>query len=275
MNEEHLQNSVVSSFGHEWDKFKNEITDDQRLMFSEYFSIFPWDNLPLDAAGFDVGCGSGRFAFFVAPRVGHLYCVDPSEKALAVAKQKLSSYCNCSFLMEPADSISVPDASLDFGYCLGVLHHVTNTTESLCHIVQKLKPGAPFLLYLYYRLENRPAWFRLIWRLSNLPRVFISALPFHLKAFICEIIAALIYLPAARFAGLLEKLGVNVSLVPLSYYRDKSFYILRNDALDRFGTKLEKRFTRPEIEPMMKKAGLANISFRNSTPYWVAVGFKS
>lgn len=275
MKEDRLQNSVVSSFGNEWDKFKNEITDDQRLMFGEYFSIFPWSALPPNATGCDVGCGSGRFAFFVAPRVGHLYCIDPSEKALAVAEQKLSVYNNCSFLMEPADSISIPNASLDFGYCLGVLHHVTNTAQSLRHIVQKLKAGAPFLLYLYYRLENRPAWFRLIWRLSNIPRIFVSALPFRLKSLICEIIAALIYWPAARLAGLLEKLGVNVSAVPLSYYRDKSFYILRNDALDRFGTKLEKRFTRFAIEAMMKDAGLFNISFRDGAPYWVAVGFKS
>ena len=114
MNENHLQDSVVSSFGKEWDKFKNEITDDQRLMFSEYFSIFPWSALPPGATGFDVGCGSGRFAFFVAPKVRHVYCIDPSEKALAVAKQKLSAYSNCSFLMEPADSISIPDASLRF-----------------------------------------------------------------------------------------------------------------------------------------------------------------
>ena len=275
MSDNSLQNSVIDSFGHECDKFKNEITDDQRLMFQEYFSLFPWANLPQGATGCDVGCGSGRFAFFVAPKVGQLYCIDPSEKALAVAKQKLSGYVNCSFLQEAADSISIMNGSLDFGYCLGVLHHVPNTAESLRHIVAKLKGGAPFLLYLYYRLENRPAWFRMLWRLSNVPRIFISALPFRLKAFICEIIAAAIYWPAARISGLLEKTGFNVSAVPLSYYRDKSFYILRNDALDRFGTKLEKRFTRQEIEAMMGDAGLSNISFRNGTPYWVALGFKN
>ena len=50
---------------------------------------------------------------------------------------------------------------------------------------------------------------------------------------------------------------------------------MRTDALDRFGTRLEQRFTREEIEIMMQDAGLENIEFSNSKPFWVAVGYKS
>ena len=46
------------------------------------------------------------------------------------------------------------------------------------------------------------------------------------------------------------------------------------DALDRFGTKLEKRFTKAEISSMMIKSGLSEIEFSNSTPFWVAIGYK-
>ena len=49
---------------------------------------------------------------------------------------------------------------------------------------------------------------------------------------------------------------------------------MRTDALDRFGTKLELRYTRNEIEEMMISAGLIEIIFSNSTPYWCAVGIK-
>lgn len=48
---------------------------------------------------------------------------------------------------------------------------------------------------------------------------------------------------------------------------------MRVDALDRFGTQLEKRFTRKEIEMMMKNAGLENIQFSEEPPYWVAIGY--
>ena len=43
---------------------------------------------------------------------------------------------------------------------------------------------------------------------------------------------------------ILEKFGIDVSSVPLNDYRKKSFYFMKTDALDRFGTRLEKRFSK-------------------------------
>ena len=67
---------------------------------------------------------------------------------------------------------------------------------------------------------------------------------------------------AARESGIIERLGADVADWPLSTYRDKSFYTMRTDALDRFGTRLERRFSRAEIETMMHAAGLAYRIFR-------------
>ena len=44
-------------------------------------------------------------------------------------------------------------------------------------------------------------------------------------------------------------------------------------ALDRFGTRLEKRFTKVEIRDMMRASGLNNIVF-SETSFWTAVGLK-
>jgi hypothetical protein len=49
---------------------------------------------------------------------------------------------------------------------------------------------------------------------------------------------------------------------------------MRTDSLDRFGTKLEKRFSRAEIEIMMQNAGFENVTFSDIEPYWCAVGYK-
>jgi NDP-sugar pyrophosphorylase family protein len=86
-------------------------------------------------------------------------------------------------------------------------------------------------------------------------------------------IALFVYLPLARFSLLLERLGFDVDSFPLSAYRNSSFYSMRTDALDRFGTKLEKRFTKTEIAEMMERAGLDNIVFSDSV-YWCAVGYR-
>ena len=49
---------------------------------------------------------------------------------------------------------------------------------------------------------------------------------------------------------------------------------MRTDALDRFGTQLEQRFTKKQILEMMELAGLERINFSDAVPYWCAVGYK-
>ena len=61
---------------------------------------------------------------------------------------------------------------------------------------------------------------------------------------------------------------------PLSNYYNKSFYTMRTDALDRFGTRLEQRFSYNQIKEMMVKSGLESIKFSNKEPFWCAVGYR-
>ena len=100
-------------------------------------------------------------------------------------------------------------------------------------------------------------------------------MPFPLRKGLTTAIAAVVYWPLARFAKVAERAGMNVAGLPLSFYRATSFYTMRTDSLDRFGTRLEQRFTRPEIEKMMKEAGLTRIVFSEREPYWVACGRKA
>jgi len=266
---------TVAGFGYEWNRYdQSELSEsEQRELFENYFLIFPWYLLPEEPEGFDLGCGSGRWAKLVAPRVGRLHCIDPSS-ALAVARKNLSYLHNCEFHNAAVDDIPVDDASMDFGYSLGVLHHVPDTQAGIRACVNKLKPGAPFLVYLYYAFDNRPWWFVVIWRLSDVLRRVISCFPHGLRYFTSQIIALLIYLPVSRFAALIEKLGFSVSNFPLSAYRSCSFYTMRTDALDRFGTRLEQRFSREQIKTMMENAGLERVGFSNSVPYWCALGYR-
>ncbi len=268
--------ATVSGFGEEWSRFDNTtLTGDERAaIFAQYFGRFPWDALPAEAHGFDAGCGSGRWAAVVAERVAELHCVDASEEALAVARRQLAGRGNCRFHHASVSALPFAPASMDFGYSLGVLHHTPDPEDGLRSCVAALKPGAPFLVYLYYRFDNRPAWFRALWGASDLVRRVVSRLPARLRFLVTDLVAALVYWPLARFSALLERLGLNVEAFPLSYYRSRSFYVMRNDALDRLGTQLERRFTRVEIQAMMERAGLERVSFSPDVPYWCAVGFK-
>ena len=270
---------VIKDFGREWSRFSQgqNLSQEELLdLYNGYFNIFPSDKFFTDKCiGFDMGCGSGRWAGFIAPKVKKLICVDASDEALKVARDNLQHFSNCEFLCSTAEDFDLDNETMDFGYSLGVLHHVTNTEESLRNCVNKLKKGSPFLLYLYYKLDNRAVFFKLIWTLSNFLRLFISKLPFSLKKIITDLIAIFVYWPLSKIAKIVNLLGLDDFSIPLSFYKNSSFYTMRTDSLDRFGTKLEKRHTKKSIAELMRKCGLENIKFSENSPFWVAIGFKS
>ncbi|NJM32552.1 MAG: class I SAM-dependent methyltransferase, partial [Limnobacter sp.] len=161
--------------------------------FNQYFSIFPFDRLTPNAVGFDMGCGSGRWARLVAPKVGFLNCIDASSQALDVTKRKLKNLPNVAFHCASVDDVRLEPQSQDFGYCLGVLHHIPDTAAGIESCGRLLKPGAPFLLYLYYSFENRGMVFRTVWKASDCLRRGISVLPFSLKKTVTWALAAAVY----------------------------------------------------------------------------------
>lgn len=269
---------VAAGFGHEWSTFRQGESElspaDREAIFQSYFHIFPWGELPPDPVGIDIGCGSGRWSVMVAPKVGHLHLLDASTDALAVARQNLNHLSNVSFHLASVGNIPVDDSSLDFAFSLGVLHHVPDTAAAIRAVAAKLKVGAPFLIYLYYALDNRPGWYRAIWRFTNILRKMISSLPPTARLIISQIIATVLYWPLARFAALVERIGFSAASIPLEFYRHRRFYVMRTDAYDRFCTSLEQRFTRQQIEQMLTEAAIGDIRFSNEAPYWCAVGRK-
>ena len=270
---------VARGFGREWSTFRQDsdhLSQQQRqAIFEDYFRIFPWNLLPPGGGvGLDVGCGTGRWSLLVAPRVQHLHLLDPSPEALDVAKQNLAGIDNVSYHLHSVATIPLPSSSLDFAFSLGVLHHVPDTEAAIASIADKLKPNAPFLIYLYYALDNRPIWYRLLWRMTDLARSVVSRLPHPLRLAFSQIVAALIYWPLARVARFIAQHRGSSAALPLAYYADKSFYVMRTDAYDRFCTRLEKRFRQDEIAGMLMRAGFREIAFLDAPPFWCAVGLK-
>ena len=94
-----IDNKTVKSFGEEWKRFdqRGMPDDEAKARFEEYFAVFPWIDLPINAEGFDMGCGTGRWARWVAPKVSKLHCIDPSD-AIEVAKINLSDHRNTNFI---------------------------------------------------------------------------------------------------------------------------------------------------------------------------------
>ena len=271
-----FDSQTVHSFGDEWSRHRQDDLDHAELaqMFEAYFNLVDWNALPSNCRAFDMGTGTGRWARLVAPRVGELHAIDAAGQALEVARSNLANFDNVNFHHATTDTIALEPTSFDFGYSLGVLHHIPDTRAALGDCVRLLKSGGLFLVYLYYRFDNRPLWFRTIWHASDLLRRVVYRLPPQLKSWATDVIAISIYWPLSRFAWIVERLGGNAEMLPLATYRNSSVATLRTDSRDRFGTPLEQRFTRAEIHEMMQEAGLTDIRFSKNAPYWCVIGTK-
>jgi SAM-dependent methyltransferase len=218
----------------------------------------------------DFGAGSGRWASRLTPYFSLVYALEPSDGASTVLKKKFSGETKIVVLQETVGTNSIPLASLDLAMSLGVLHHIPDTGLAIKDVSQRIKPGGLFLCYLYYSLENKPTFYKLIFKAVDGVRRVISVLPQRIKQLVTSVIAALVYWPLARFSKVLNKFGVNTSNIPLHHYADMPFVMLANDALDRFGTSLEQRFSKAEITEMLRAADfdIATLKFSDSEPFW-------
>lgn len=265
--------SVVNSFGEEWKKFHQFSESEINKLGSEYFDIIDDSIINKNTYGIDIGCGTGRFSKYLSNKIGFIESIDPSE-AIFTADKLLKDVDNVRLSIASTDNIPFDDEMFDFGMSVGVLHHIPNTQKALNDCIKKIKIGGYFYVYLYYNLDNKGTLFKLTLSLVTLIRQFTSRLPMRIKKIVCDMIAIFIYMPLILIGRLLKKcrLVKLANKLPLSSYQNYTFFIIRNDALDRFGTTLEQRFSKKQIENMMQNAGLGGIKISDKIPYWHAIG---
>ena len=274
-----VDEKTVESFGEEWNSFHGFSEKEIKVIGDMYFDIVKPEMFTREARIIDIGCGSGRFIKYIRERYEHqlIVGIDPSSAILA-ADSLLGTDEKVILVQAAADNIPYPENYFDFAYSLGVLHHIPDTQKALNDSVKILKPGGYFLLYLYYNLDNRNFFFKAIFHLSNLVRSVVSKMPAKAKKITCDVLAILLYMPFVLMCRLLKRLGVPETVrkyIPLQGYERQTFYVIRNDSLDRFGTPLEQRFSRKQIKIMMEKAGLHDVVFSEKIPYWHAIGLKN
>ena len=272
--DENLDQGVIDSFGHEWAAFDYTETETAQALDAQFLAYCAPIDLgqfdPAKAVAADFGAGSGRWSSRLAPYFSLVYALEPSDGASTVLKKKFADDATIKVLQETVGANSIPDASLDLAMSLGVLHHIPDTGLAIKDVSRAIKPGGYFLCYLYYSLENKPVYYRMIFKGVNLVRGIISNLPQRLKRLSATIIASVVYWPLARISKLLAKIGKDTSNFPLHHYADMPFVMLANDALDRFGTTLEQRFSKAQITEMVRAADfdISTLKFSDSEPFW-------
>ena len=269
-----LDEEIVGSFGAEWKRFDWFSDAAIEVAGAEYFDIVSNELLATVGHALDAGCGSGRWSRYLSVRVGFVESIDPSE-AVLTASELNRDRPNVRVTRASIDTIPFADGSFDFAICLGVIHHLPDPALALRRVVQKVKPGGHVLAYAYYDLEHRGPIYRGLFLVADSLRRVVSRLPAPLKGWVCDLFAISIYLPLialSRAVALFSGRREAADRLPLAYYQNKSLQDIRTDSLDRFGTTVERRYTRDEFVSMMTTAGLADIVVSPRAPFWHALG---
>ena len=275
-NDHNIDYNVVQAFGEEWSKFNSFSDKEIEKLGDSYFDILDEEIINKSSCMIDFGAGSARFSKYLSDKVKFIDVLEPSNAVFA-ASNLLRDVNNVRITKASIGSAPYEDGAYDFGMSIGVLHHIPDTQSGLAQCIKKIKPDGWFYVYFYYNLDNKGFLFKTLFGIVNLFRIAISRLPFGIKNIACDFMAIILYMPIILLGRIFNFFGFKnfAKKFPLNYYQNQSFRIIRNDALDRFGTRLEKRFSKVEIEEMMKACGLSNIRISSQEPYWHAVGQKT
>jgi SAM-dependent methyltransferase len=253
---------IQFTFSEEW-KAYDRILPEHEKEFSRYFDIV--DLKSLDGASVcDLGCGIGRWSYFLKDICRELVLVDFSD-AIFVARRNLASCQNVLFFKGDIKQLPFKHDFCDFLFCLGVLHHLPTPCLEEVRSLRKYAPQ--LLIFLYYALDNRPAYFRFLLSMVTFLRRRLCKIRSPLFRKVLSVMGALfIYKPMILIGKILHPFHLS-SRVPLyDFYHDKSFRRIEQDVYDRFFTRIEQRVTRRDI--MTLKDSFSEIHISDNFPYW-------
>ena len=253
---------IQFTFGEEWKQY-GDILPEHEEEFGRYFDLVDLSALQ-DGRVADLGCGIGRWSHFLVGHCREVVLVDFSE-AIFVARRNLAAFGNTLFFLGDVTALPFADDCCSFAFCLGVLHHLPTDCLDAVRALRRLSPR--LLIYLYYALDNRPAYFRALLTTVTAMRMGLSQLHSpRLRHLFSVTVAALAYKPMVQVGRMLDVLGKG-SLVPLyDAYRNQSLRRIEQDVYDRFFTGIEQRVTRRQIESL--RDVFMTVTISPNLPYW-------
>lgn len=139
-----------------WSKIYDRIMKD-----AEAHGLREWRSELLKNCSGDVlelGCGTGANIEFYSDAIHHLILVEPNLYMHEKLKLKISQ-CkikNIKILNDIAESLSLPDASVDAVVCTLVLCSVKHVEKTLSEIYRILKPQGKFIFIEHVAAVNNP-----------------------------------------------------------------------------------------------------------------------
>ena len=116
-----------------------------------FSALIPYADLA-DKDVLEIGCGTGVHTRLLAEAGAHVTAIDLTPTAVELTRRRLALAEQTATVVE-ADAESMPfaDASFDFVWSWGVIHHSTDTDHVIAEIARVLRPGGRLAFMVYHR----------------------------------------------------------------------------------------------------------------------------
>jgi ubiquinone/menaquinone biosynthesis C-methylase UbiE/DNA-binding transcriptional ArsR family regulator len=94
----------------------------------------------------DLGCGTGRFSFALAPFVAHVHAIDSSDAMLGAAAKRVANCANVRLEKGALEQLPLPSHSVDLAILCMVLHYIPEPERALSEAARILKPGGRLII---------------------------------------------------------------------------------------------------------------------------------
>lgn len=235
-----VQDEHLESFGLQWNKYEVAHDDEDQATFQAKTGTTLSELKGMKVL--DAGCGGGRYCKVVGQAGGIVFGADHSS-AVNKAKDLCSHLPNVCFTQADLKQLPFEEASFDFAFSIGVMHHDADTKKVFDAVSKMVKPGGRYSVWLYKRNQ----WWQEIIN-SGLRSITTKMKPKSLEPW-CKL--------GAFFGGIplinktLNKI-VNFSAHP--NYENRVC-----DTFDWFAPEYQYHHTIPELTKWFEEAGFSDL----------------
>lgn len=268
-----VKKRTAETFAYEWRRF-NAPPGALAANFWGYFQMF--------SPGFFAGkrvlegsCGMGRHTHFLATYAQEVVALDLG-RAIDVAARNIGRRDNVHFVQADIEAPPFREGSFDFVCAIGVLHHLPHPEAGFRRLLACLRPGGIIHVYLYWALEDAPAWKRGLLRGVLALRCLTTRLPCRVLdkvAWTAAVVGYWAFSVPYRYLSRWAPSRAFAETLPLQRYAAEGFRICYNDQFDRLSAPIEHRYTRQEVEALFQRAGLVDVRVQ-AHHGWIACGRK-
>lgn len=223
----------------------------------------------------ECGCGKGRHTRIVAESMAkNIVAVDIGD-AIEIAYAQVGKMPNVHIVQ--ADIANMPvRQEFDFGYSVGVLHHMDSPEGGFRSLASKIKPDGSICIWVY-GFENN-------WWIVNIVSPLRIAITSKLPTYVLKLITSILTVAVISYSKLIARpwhaLRAKADWLPRVFYEDYLAYIAQFDftethniVFDHLVAPVAEYLKREEVETWFKNIGIAHPVLRwHNRNSWTGFG---